>query len=165
LAGGKAGHGEPALFLVGAGSGSAVDVVGVDRLAADRAGRDRVEGVVLVNDLERRPVLGRVTVAPGDQREEDRLQVAPLLGQQVLEALRVLAVAATLEDPSSFKVVSRALSTLVATPSEAWNSSNRRRPKNRSRRISIVQRSPRKASGCAIEQFFSAYPAMAMRGF
>src|ERR1700761_5315786 len=99
LAGGEAAQVEPTLFLVGAGAGAAVDVVGVDRLAADRAGRHHVEGVVLVDDLERRPVLGRVAVAPGEQREEQRLQVAPLLGQHVLEALRVLAVAAALDDP------------------------------------------------------------------
>ena len=34
----------------------------------------------------------------GQQRQQHRLQVAPLLGQPVLEALGVLAVAAALDD-------------------------------------------------------------------
>src|SRR6185437_16135675 len=99
LAGGEAGHGAPALFLVGARAGAAVDVVGVDRLTALRAGRDHVEGVVAVDDLHRRPVLGRVFVPPGEQRQQQGLQVAAFLGEDVLEAFRVLAVAAALDDP------------------------------------------------------------------
>src|SRR6185437_3872267 len=57
-----------------------------------------VKGVVAVDDLERRPVLGGVLVTPGEQGEHHRLQVAALLGEDVLEALRVLAVAAALDD-------------------------------------------------------------------
>src|SRR5436190_6742622 len=76
-------------------------VARVDLLAAVRAGRDHVEGVAAfrVDCLERRAgPAGGVAIAPAQKGKQDRDQVAPLLGEAVLEALGALAVTALLED-------------------------------------------------------------------
>src|SRR5206468_1370217 len=70
------------------------------RLAAGLAGQlgDEAVAAGVVQD-QRRAVLARqVLVAPGHQRGDDRVEVAAGRGQVVLEAGRVLAVGAALED-------------------------------------------------------------------
>src|SRR5712675_500255 len=57
--------------------------------------------------------------------------------------------------PCSVSLRSRAVSTPRAMPRLAWKSSNRRVPRNASRRISGVHHSPTTSTVLAIEQFFS----------
>jgi hypothetical protein len=60
--------------------------------------RGQLVAAVVLHDQRRAGLAGQVLVAPAHQGDDDRIQVAARIGQVVLEAGRVLVVAATLED-------------------------------------------------------------------
>jgi hypothetical protein len=90
------GHPAPLAF-----GGQGFAVAGVERFPAglaDRLGHQLVPAVVPQH--QRRPVVaGQVLVAPAHQGEDDGIQVTAGIGQVVLEAGRMLAVLAPLENP------------------------------------------------------------------
>ena len=98
-----------------------------------------------------RAAVDEVPLAPLHQLVDDRPQLEAARGQQVARR-GPGAYGRRSTRPWSTSVASRALSTARGMSRWAWSSPKRRTPKNRSRRISSVQRSPTTSSARASAQ-------------
>ena len=158
---GLADRGEPlADRFVRARAGHGAHVAHVELGAAGRrtcAGRRRGRR----SRGARRPAAGRPR-RRGGGRPTASARRAPAtgrgpLGEPVLVARRALLVQAPLEQPASTRRCRRVLSTLRAMPRLRWKSSKRRTPRNASRRMRIVHRSPITSSARATEHDCPSY--------
>ena len=114
-------------------------------LAAFRAGMHRLDhgAAAAMSKLERRALgIRRPAVSPLHQLDEDPPEIDALARQPVLVSRRALVVELPPRMPSATSVFSLSLRMLRATPMFRWKSSNRRTPRNDSRRTCSVHRSP-----------------------
>lgn len=133
--------------------------LGGQRLVADRAGHHRIEGVaaILVLVEHRSAALIRhVNVTPVDDRHHDRMQVQPLLGQDVLVALRTLLIGHAPKHALAHEFLETLGQQMPCDAEARLKSSNRRMRRKQSRKISSVQRSPMTDTVRATEQASSS---------
>ena len=108
-------------------------------------------------DLDRRPLLGQVAVAPLAQRHQDGIEVEAHLGEPVtVPGADVVLVGLAAKDARLDQTAEPLREEEREIPSVCWKSSKRLIPLKAWRRITSVHRSPSKAAGLAIEHLCSA---------